>query len=271
MQGFDTFQSRLVIDGVLKTCSPLHIGAGRSTDAIASDLPVLKNARGYPVIPGSSLKGAIRSHVEMILRALQPDNAKYHGEQRLVCDPLSDVEGEVCLTRRQVSTIKERAANTTTRDLQLLEKSCLTCRVFGSPWLAAKLKIRDLPMMVDEDVWRPYTEIRDGVSINRDKGTVEEKFDMEIVPAQTRFALKMQVDNASDAEMGLVLLAVRALTNEQIQIGGAHRAGAGWCQLVVEETRLYEEPVDFLLGQPPTDTVNIEQKVAALRALAGVG
>lgn len=272
MPGFDTFQSRLIVDATLETLSPLHVGAGRSTDAIASDLPVLKDNYGYPVIPGSSLKGAIRSHIESVLRALQLGNAQYVGEYRLVCDPLSSVPGEVCLTKKEVAQIKDTAPDLVSRDQTLLDHSCLTCRVFGAPWLAAKLKIRDLSMIVD-DVWRPHTTIRDGVSIDRDKGTVVQKFDLEVVPAHTHFELKMQVDNATDAEMGLVLLIVQALTGQQIQIGGAHRAGAGWCRLLKNETKvtIYDNPTDLLFGVDPDVSVNTEEKMAAFRALVGVG
>lgn len=54
---FDVFKNRLEITGTLTTVTALHIGVGRSTEPIGSDLPVLKDALGRPLIPGSSLKG----------------------------------------------------------------------------------------------------------------------------------------------------------------------------------------------------------------------
>ncbi len=61
MKGVDgTVQSMLV--GMLAE-TPLHPGSGQSLGAI--DLPVQREATtGYPVIPGSSLKGALRDYVK---------------------------------------------------------------------------------------------------------------------------------------------------------------------------------------------------------------
>lgn len=58
---FDTFQNRLEITGKVTTVTALRISAGRSTEPIGSDLPVIKEALGRPLIPGASFKGALRS------------------------------------------------------------------------------------------------------------------------------------------------------------------------------------------------------------------
>jgi CRISPR/Cas system CSM-associated protein Csm3 (group 7 of RAMP superfamily) len=58
---FDTFKNRLEITGILTTVTALRISAGRSSEPIGSDLPVIKDAIGRPFIPGSSFKGALRS------------------------------------------------------------------------------------------------------------------------------------------------------------------------------------------------------------------
>jgi CRISPR/Cas system CSM-associated protein Csm3 (group 7 of RAMP superfamily) len=58
---FDTFKNRLELTRTLTTVTALHINAGRSTEPIGSDLPVIKDALGRPLIPGASFKGALRS------------------------------------------------------------------------------------------------------------------------------------------------------------------------------------------------------------------
>ena len=60
----DSFQGRLRLEGVLETRTGLHIGAGSSGDPLATDAPVVRNAAGFPYIPGSSVKGVIRSAAE---------------------------------------------------------------------------------------------------------------------------------------------------------------------------------------------------------------
>ncbi len=67
---FDTFKNRLEIIGKLTTITALRISAGRSSEPIGSDLPVIKDALGHPLIPGSSFKGAMRSRLESFLRGI---------------------------------------------------------------------------------------------------------------------------------------------------------------------------------------------------------
>ena len=44
----DVFQNRLVYAGALVCKSVLRIGAGRSSEPIGTDLPVIKDAQGTP-------------------------------------------------------------------------------------------------------------------------------------------------------------------------------------------------------------------------------
>jgi len=50
--------------GQIEVCSPLHIGAGEDL-SLHSDMPILRDPEsGRPFIPGSSLRGVLRSHLE---------------------------------------------------------------------------------------------------------------------------------------------------------------------------------------------------------------
>src|SRR5215207_10121039 len=69
-----TALERLVRFDFRLTCTTgLHIGAGKSADLAGSDLPVLRDALGRPIVPGSSLRGILRSGVEAICLALGLD------------------------------------------------------------------------------------------------------------------------------------------------------------------------------------------------------
>ena len=62
----------IVISGMLKVevraLSPLTIGSGRvEQDPAAPDIPLLKDSNGRPYIPGSTLKGFVRSGIERVL------------------------------------------------------------------------------------------------------------------------------------------------------------------------------------------------------------
>jgi CRISPR-associated RAMP protein (TIGR02581 family) len=224
-KGFHTLTRQVRLRGQLVTCTALRVGAGRSYDALGDDLPVVKDALGRPVIPGSSLKGALRAYAESLLRTLEP-MVQSHGKQQLSCYPLT----APCLSNDEVTAIKqERGA-----DDRLWEESCWACRLFGAPWLASQMWVRDLP--VREDTWFERFGHRDGVSIDRDTGTAQsqKRYTFELVPEETAFDFDSVVDGASDAEMGLLLLTLEGVRNRQILLGGARSRGLGDVVLNVE-------------------------------------
>ena len=56
---------KLILEGELACESGLHIGAGKGSLEIGgADNPVIKDAFGMPYVPGSSLRGKIRSLLE---------------------------------------------------------------------------------------------------------------------------------------------------------------------------------------------------------------
>src|SRR6476660_6086405 len=56
---------KLILEGELHCETGLHIGAGKGTLEIGgADNPVVKDAFGRPYIPGSSLRGRLRSLLE---------------------------------------------------------------------------------------------------------------------------------------------------------------------------------------------------------------
>ena len=59
------FNGKYIIDAKIELITGLHIGtAENSLDIGGVDNPVIKDANGIPYIPGSSLKGKLRSLME---------------------------------------------------------------------------------------------------------------------------------------------------------------------------------------------------------------
>jgi len=215
---FHTLVRQVRLHGELVALTPLRIGAGRSYDALGDDLPVVKDTLDRPVIPGSSLKGALRAYAESLLRTLQP-MVQSNGKQRLSCAPLT----KPCLSNDQVKALKQEKD----ADDKLSEKSCWACRLFGAPWLASKMLVRDLP--VREPTWLKEFGHRDGVSIDRDARTAQnqKRYTFELVPEGTVFDFSLIVDGASDAELGLFLLTLEGIRHGYILLGGARSRGLG--------------------------------------------
>jgi CRISPR-associated RAMP protein (TIGR02581 family) len=222
---FRTFTRQVRLRGRLVPQTALRVGAGREYSLLGDDLPVVKDTRQRPVIPGSSLKGAVRAYAEQILRSLAPLTDRNENAPRLSCDPLTDL----CLSNEDVAEIKEGP----NADMELRRHSCWACRLFGAPWMASRVLFKDLA--VEEGAWFDQFGHRDGVSIDRDKGAAGDKrrYTFEVVPENTPFVFEMVVDGATEAELGLLLLALEGLNYGLVLLGGARSRGLGDVHLMV--------------------------------------
>jgi CRISPR-associated RAMP protein (TIGR02581 family) len=230
---FDTFQSRLTVAGYLVADSALRVGTGRVSAVAGTELPIIRDARGRPFIPGSSFKGALRGHLEALIRGRAPQDADL---DRFACDP-TDNE---CLDADQMQRLKNEYKDDDAGLAQAVaEKSCLICQTFGSPWLASPVRVRDLPVVAGE--WFDQFDVRDGVAIDRDKGTVAVgPYDYEVVPAGTRFELHIVAENLDGWQRGLLWLGLRALRRGDVALGGFTSRGLGWVRLEEPEAHLLE-------------------------------
>ena len=235
---FDKFKNRLEITGTLTTVTALRISKGRSTEPIGSDLPVIKDALGRPLIPGSSFKGALRSRLESFLRGIDPTLAE-------------DPANYTTPTRNnQVKRLKEKYKN---NDLDLTQQLIgLTDHIgslFGTPWIASKFQVRDLT--VQPDAWFGQYQERDGVAIDRDTETAADGklYDYQVVPAATPFDFKAVVENAHDWELGLLMIGLHQFETEQIPLGGGRSRGLGVVKLEIDKMRWVdvEDHPEFLL------------------------
>lgn len=221
---FDVFKNRLELTGTLTTVTALRISQGRSTEPIGSDLPVVKDALGQPLIPGSSFKGALRSRLESFLRGINPDLAQ---------DP-----SELVSTRmnERVTAIKAEYKND---DVELTAAlngiTDEVSKVFGTPWQASKFQVRDLT--VKPDSWFGQYQERDGVSIDRDTETAVDGrlYDFQVVPAGVEFEFKAVLENGEDWELGLLVMGLQQFKRQQIPLGGGNSRGLGVVQLTVDK------------------------------------
>ncbi|WP_413167618.1 CRISPR-associated RAMP protein Csx7 [Capilliphycus salinus ALCB114379] len=233
---FDTFKNRLEITGKLTTITALRISAGRSTEPIGSDLPVIKDALGQPFIPGSSFKGALRSRLESFLRGILGSNRK------LVGNP--SINDEWSLTAKELADFKMNElqnVNSLEKENKLhdyiIKNTDLISSLFGSPWIASKFQVRDLT--VDTNTWFNQYQERDGVAIDRDTETASEGklYDYQVVPGGTDFEFKAVVENAENWELGLLMIGLHQFETEQIPLGGGRSRGLGVVRLDIDKMR----------------------------------
>ena len=246
---FDRLRSRYRLQGQIVAVTGLRIGAGKSLDAAATDQPILRNADDTPFLPGSSLKGALRSALESILRGLE------HPRLR-ACDPFEDP----CIPRPE--------GDAPPPDLPEVEKKiCTTCALFGSSFLAGRVFFHDARLCANATA---RSEVRDGVGIDRDLGTASGgiKYDVEVMPPGSRFELSMVMENVDETLLALVLQTVEMLGRGDVLLGGLTRRGLG--QVRVEGLRLERTSPERLLGEGPAyETLDYDEMLAQGRETLG--
>lgn len=215
---FHALHRRVRLTGVLTTRTGLRIGAG-SGDSDAVDLPVLRDAEGFPFIPGASIKGVIRSTLESLLpREPEPAAA-------WACDPLDrDAScGSHGQSRGRYRSRAEAEAK--------LGDACTVCRLLGSQVLASHVRFSDA-LVLDRD-GPPPIERRDGVGIDRDLKAAASKikYDFQVVPPGVRFGVELFADNLDDTQLGLLLVGFDQLAEGFTALGGFTSRGLGRVEL----------------------------------------
>lgn len=242
---FDKFVSRYVIEGRLVAVTAIHIGAAENVFKPGGcKNPFFRNAEGLPLIPGSSLKGAMRSFLEQYLssesgKKMIPEKIHY---KRTICN-----EEEPC-----VESKKDNKKNNELKELlkskdkdaqrKLSEylfgvkgekdgKLCIICRLFGSHYSAAKFSVRDAGVI--EETFQGEFEIRSGVAIDRNLSISADgkKFETEVVPEGTAFSFRAVLENGDETEWKIIQQLLRAMEFTLIPIGGKKSRGLGEIRL----------------------------------------
>ena len=227
MSDFDVFENRWEISGKINLVTPLRIGGGQNAGAYSlSQTPVLlsydaETDTAEPYIPGSSLKGVLRSAVERIVRTFNEDRA--------------------CIAVGDYKTAKVLCGN----------DKCISCSIFGSMKSGAMVRMQDSHLSADvrfggmlDD--RPhcatifikkgeYYEIKmksqrmGNRTVNRPAIFLRQE---EVVAANTSFDLSIKLDNAEMIDVGFLLLGLDEFNAKRCFIGGGSSRGHGFVEVM---------------------------------------
>lgn len=222
----DKLESRTIVTGNIIALKPLHIGMSEEgTDPVQVDSPVIKDARRQPLIPGSSLKGVLRSRLEAILSNPAFKN-QWHS-----CNIVAEADNCNERIRDILKQYDQEHEKKNFEEMARLvyDHSCDVCKLLGNQHMAARLQIKDMYYTGDS----PDTERRDGVGIDRDSGIAfpGAKYSYEIVPAGTRFDFYMVAENLAENQSKLLYLIIKLLEDGEISVGGKTSRGLGQIRL----------------------------------------
>lgn len=201
--------------------------------------------RARPVIPGTSLRGVLRSWLEGFLA---PFNAPghynitglsataYDTEQGVTDDDLDQVAQAVRgqpdfgqLSRREQQRAVRRVV-----ERHLREEADLVSFLFGCTRLRSRVAIASASgaeSYKDVKKVKKLYEVRSGVSIDRDTGAAaaHKVFDVELVGSGVTFTVDLRLSNVRYWELGMVLAALEVFNHPlfPIQLGGGTQHGYG--------------------------------------------
>lgn len=217
------FKNKVQIKGTLTFETAFHIGSGKEGE-LATNMGVLIDQDGRPILPGSTLKGNFRSLAERL--------SAYLGLSACLLD--NGLSGDGCFTglsdqERNPKYEVFKELKTEDAKLKWLHKNtCDICRLFGSPLHASHIFFSD-GVLIN---WSNALQIRDGVCIDRDSETARHgaKYDFEVVPAGAVFTITIELENPADKELALVG-AVLTEWESGFRIGGFTSRGLGRVRL----------------------------------------
>ncbi len=239
----------------LTTVGPVLVRSGHAT-LIGPDMtPVLtfRNGAWQVYLPGSSLKGVLRSHLEKIARTVRPgsvcnpfwmlkDRARVEKGQ-LVCPDYAEISCGDKFERRSKPDFAVNGHTWRHPEEKISTEtaygdSCPICRLFGSTEFIGRVSINDA-YLVNDARPRP-TETRDGVGIDRLTGGASHgaKFDLEAVSSDVTFSTEIYLRNFEIWQLGMLLLAVQDLEDRLIRIGSGRSRGLGAIKGSVEQIQV---------------------------------
>jgi len=204
----------------ITTTGPVLVMSGHATQSGPDMTPVLTHRDGdwQVYLPGSSLKGVIRSHLEKIGRTLRPDPL-------VVCNPFhKHPEADAFCGDK----FQRRKDNDQTMNSEIAYRdSCPICRLFGSTEFIGRVSINDA--YLKGEYRNNPTESRDGVGIDRLTGGSYggALFELEVVSSDVAFETEVYLRNFETWQLGMLLLVVQDLEDGLIRVGSGTSRGLG--------------------------------------------
>lgn len=202
---FRELQNEAKLSFILHTKSPLFIKSEKSNvlDPTLPDMQCIKSrykGKSTPIIPGSSIKGVLRSRYESL--------AILFG-------------GRCCNVVEKQSRCKISEKKKTGREVY--ESMCPACKLFGSTEISSRISITDAYPEGEYAMGE-----RMGVGINRITGAAQKGalYDFEVVE-EGSFRAGITLKNYEIYQLKLLLYVLKDINDGYVTLGGATTRGNG--------------------------------------------
>lgn len=257
------FIGKLILDGELHCETGLHIGAGKGSLEIGgADNPVVKDAFGRPYVPGSSLRGKLRSLLEQSSGLAIPSELVYISKRRgqeVRIHQSDRPDDEICLLFGRNPGRNDRVTGG-----EAGESASAT---------PARLTIYDAPLDGDsitpqmrENLDDELTEVKSENAVDRITSQANPRT-LERVPAGARFKVRIVMDILCSEDRELfsrVLEGLRLLEDDTLGGGGSRGSG----RVRLDGLRLTWRGRNFYASGAPESELIAGTNIGGLQQLA---
>jgi CRISPR-associated RAMP protein (TIGR02581 family) len=220
---FKTLYNQARIGLCIEPVTPILIKTGRETfDPTRPDHEFVRTVTEFgeaPYLPGSSLKGVIRSHAERILRTLNLEKSE------------CDITQKACVPSGGQNVVR-------------YEQHCFACRTFGSMKLASRIRFTDAyPWTLNADkeemeksIKSVLLESRTNVRIDRRTGAAARGalFNAEVVTSG-KFHSEIVIRNYQLWQIALLALVFRDINAGHQRVGASKSRGLGKVKVTITD------------------------------------
>lgn len=188
---------------------------------------VPRNGDWEVYLPGSSLKGTIRSHAERIARTLSGAAS---------CDPLGGKRDKLRSCGSALDLMNRDKKDTELTTPLVYQHSCPICRMFGNTWIMGRLATEDAYVSGEA----PQPQHRDGVGIDRFTGGASRgaKFELEVITGGA-FKTALHLQNFELWQLGLLGFVLQDMRDGLVRMGSGKSRGLGKVSASVENITLH--------------------------------
>jgi len=230
---FKVLYNQARMDICIEPVTPILIKTGREAfDPTRPDNEFVRTSMDFgevPYLPGSSLRGVIRSHAERILRTLRLERSECDITQR----------GKAC-TERSGRRNGEKFP---------YKKHCFACRTFGSTELASRTRFTDAypwPLTADREAMQQAAgeiilESRTSNKIDRRRGVAARGalFTAEVVSSGS-FHSEVTLRNYQLWQIALLALVLRDINAGHQRLGASKSRGLGKVKIAITDFQIQQ-------------------------------
>jgi CRISPR-associated protein Csm3 len=254
------FLGKLILEGELHCDTGLHVGAGKGSLEIGgSDNPVVKDAFGRPYVPGSSLRGKLRSLLEQSSGLAVPSELVYLSKrkgQEVRIHQSDRPDDEICLLFGRNPGRMERVAG---EALETNQATPARLAVYD-----AKLDPESITAQMRENLDDELTEVKSENAIDRITSQANPRT-LERVPAGARFRVRLVMDVLCDEDAPLFARVIEGLRLlEDDSLGGGGSRGSGRVRFANMKLT-WRSKAYYASGAPPKE-LSTESDLAGLQS-----